>query len=43
MLNHLFPDREERRRFKRELDDVLKRHDFWRKRVYRPSQTPKAY
>ena len=32
MLNHLFPDRGERRRFQRELDDVLKRHDFGRKR-----------
>ena len=37
MLDNLFPDRDERRRFKRELDDVLKRHDFWRKKDYKPS------
>ena len=43
MLNALFPDRGERRRFQRELDDVLKRHDFWAKKDYKPSQAPKAY
>lgn len=43
MLDSLFPDGDERRRFKRELDDVLKRHDFWRKKDYKPSQAPKAY
>jgi hypothetical protein len=43
MLNALFPDRGERRQFQRELDDVLRRHDFWRKRDYKPSQAPKAY
>jgi hypothetical protein len=43
MLNQLFPDRGERRRFQRDLDDVLRRHDFWRKRDYRPSQAPRAY
>jgi hypothetical protein len=43
MLNHLFPDSGERRLFKREWDDVMKRHDFWRKRDYKPSQAPKAY
>jgi hypothetical protein len=43
MLNRLFPDRAERRGFQRGLGDVLKRHDFWGKRDYRPSQAPRAY
>jgi hypothetical protein len=43
MLNALFPDRVERRRFQQELDDVLRRHNFWAKRDYKPSQAPRAY
>jgi hypothetical protein len=43
MLDSLFPDRGERRRFRKELDDVLKGHDFWQKRDYRASKAPKAY
>jgi hypothetical protein len=43
MLNHIFPDRAERLKYQRGLDDVLRRHDFWRKRDYRPSPAPKAY
>ncbi|OJW13156.1 MAG: hypothetical protein BGO49_20375 [Planctomycetales bacterium 71-10] len=42
MLDNLFPDRDERRRFKRELDDVLKRHEFWKKKDYKPSKASKV-
>jgi hypothetical protein len=43
MLDNLFPDRGERRRFKQELDDVMKRHDFWAKKDYKPSKASRAY
>lgn len=43
MLDAIFPDRAEKRRFKKELDDVLKRHDFWQEKDYKPSHAPKAY
>lgn len=42
MLDKLFPDRDERQRFQRELDDVLKRHEFWNKKDYKPSKAAKA-
>ena len=42
MLGNLFPEDGERRRFRRELDDVLKRHDFWAKKDYKPSRASKA-
>ena len=42
MLGNLFPDDGQRRRFRRELDDVLKRHDFWAKKDYKPSRASKA-
>jgi hypothetical protein len=42
MLDALFPDRDERRRFQRELDDVLKRHEFWKKSDYKPSRASRV-
>ncbi len=42
MLDNLFPDDGERRRFQRELDDVLKRHEFWAKKDYKPSKASKV-
>ena len=43
ILDNLFPDPAERRRFKKDLDDVLKRHEFWAKKDYKPSKASKVY